>query len=279
MLRPARLCLLLVGAVLVAHRGWAQAFQGAVTLRSIRTSAASLTEDEQLAPDKVFGVPLEQILSKARAGELRVEAETTVIELKGSRMRSRTSAMLGANEMYVLADLQTGVFRSVAPSQRLYTEWTAADLKKMVAEMKKLASDSGATEPAGAALKFEQLGTTKVVAGLRCTGYRYTSGSTTGMGWLTKDLADVATAFQRMIDLVPGGEGRGKTNPWAALARFGFPCFAQQLETQEGEGEAGRGGLDYEITELLSVERRPVTDDRFVVPAGFRKMTMPMTPP
>ena len=274
MLRPARLSLLLVGAVLVARPGWAQAFQGTVTLRTIRTNAASLTEDEQLSPDKVFAVPLEQVLAKARAGELRVQAETAALELKGSRMRSRTTTMTGANEMYVIADLQTGVFRSVAPAQRLYTEWTAEDLKKMVAEMKKMASEGGAAESAEAAsLKLEPLGSTKIIAGFHCTGYRYTSGGTTGVGWLTKELADVATAFQRMSDLVPGGDGKERSNPWAPLVRYGFPCLAQQVQTHEGE--VG----DYEITELISVERRPVADDRFVVPTGFRKMTMPTSPP
>jgi Domain of unknown function (DUF4412) len=273
MLVHPRLWLLVAAAVPMAQPGSTQAFQGVVTLRTIRTQAASLTEDEQPSPDKVLAVPLEQILAKGRAGELTLETETMVFELRGSKVRSSSTAPSGLAEMYGIGDLQTGVFRFISPSQRIYTEWTREDLNKMMADTKKMAAagDSSAAPPAETAtLKLEPLGATKTIAGFHCTGYRYSRGTTVGIAWLTKDLADVTSAFLRMSEFTPGGDSKGRANPLAPFARLGFPCLTQQLET-----EAAGGGHDYEVTELVSVDRRAPADDRFSVPAGYRKMTFP----
>ena len=266
-----RVCFLLVGAATVARPSSTQAFQGVVTLRTIRAHAADLAEDEQANADKILAIPVEQILAKVRSGELTARTDTLVFELKGSKARSGTTARAGSHEMYSVGDFQTGVFRVVVPEQRAYSEFTREDLKKMMEGLKKAANEVGAADPtAASAIKVEPLGATKTIAGFRCTSYRWTSGGTVGIAWLTKDLMDAASAFVRMGELTPGGEAKGGANPWAPFAKFGFPCLTQQLETEEGGTPSG-----YEISELVSVDRRAPADDRFVVPAGFRKMTVP----
>lgn len=269
MLRPAHLCLLLGAAVPFARPASPQGFQGVVTERHLRIRTADLMGEgegeEQPSPEKVLAMPIEPILAKVRAGALETHGDTSTLELKGTRMRASTTALKGEASSYWISDSRTGVFWSVSPSQRVYTEMTPEDFKKLRGD------DSAAQGTTEAPPKLEPLGTTKAIAGFRCAGYRYTSDGESSIAWLSKDLADVATAYQRMAALWMSTAGaKGAANPLTVLTRLGFPCLVQSLETHEGEP-----GATYSVTELLSVERKALPDDRFVLPAGFRKMALP----
>ena len=82
--------------------------------------------------------------------------------------------------------------------------------------------------------------------------------------WVSKDNADLVTAFAALMERVSAMSMEEDGFDVSALvAEYGYPVLTQKLSYDT-----------YDIEETLSVEPQSVSDDLFVTPAGFRKMTM-----
>ena len=53
---------------------------------------------------------------------------------------------------------------------------------------------------------------------------------------------------------------------WVIVAQHGFPVLGQALPHSTSS--------KYEVEEVVSVERQPVSDDLFTTPAGFQKRAL-----
>ncbi|MDH3290690.1 MAG: DUF4412 domain-containing protein [Gemmatimonadota bacterium] len=245
-------------AVPAAH---AQEFEGTVTMREIAVEAEPLIERMGGDRERLFALSVERLLEEAQEAGIDVADYAVTYYMKGSMLRSTTSAMPGEGESYVLVDYAKGIYRLVQPEQRLYVEWTAdsADVPPVELDDETVSEESEA--------RIEPIGETRIINGIRCTGYRSTDETgTVAVAWLTADLEDLKASFTRLAELSESmGDEEGNA-PVDRMLQYGFPVLTMALE---GDWEP-----EFSVAQLVSVERTPLSDDLFEPPAGFMKISM-----
>lgn len=268
MARPLHLLALLAATALPAPLG-AQAFEGTLRMRSVTIDATPLLERYSNDPEKLIAAPWERILAAARDAGAQVEEDTALYHIKGSRLRMSGAGM--AESSYMVTDHQTGTMMIVQPEQRSYIEWTRADMQQMMEEMRAMAPDSGETAPA----ELEPLGTTRDVRGRRCAEYKVSDEQSITIACVTRDLAALATLFQKLGETMMDPTGEEGKNQLTELTRHGFPLLVRELTT---EGDEQTLSAEYEINELISLDRGALPESLFTPPPGFRKTTLPGSP-
>jgi hypothetical protein len=251
----------------------AQGFEGVIRTRTISVQATALERLGATTPEQVFALPIERILAlKSRPAEDTLEdavVEVTVhdeavLSIKGTMIRT---AMKGGTDApdttwsWIL-DLERGTWLVLQPSRRRYAE---------------IASDD---EPAGRqpkatraapANRARPLGDTRTIAGVRAAGYEVRSEFEIARGWMAtqQDLAGIVRAFQKLASMwEEPADPDEEPDAEDLLLAHGFPMLRQTLEVQEGQPGA------YEIEETVEVERRAMPAGLFVVPTGYRKVSL-----
>jgi len=241
---------LLALIALYATAAPAQQFEGVFMTKTLRLSSDVVTEqagdDAARALDKLSTLASDQLL------RLGAEVDSQQTQVKGGRMRSAMGDMPGMGGGYVVIDVGTGMMRLVNPAQRSYSEFSIRGTGQ---------SRPGEGEDEEE-LKVEPLGRTQVIGTLRCTGYRVTEGEDVSIAWMTSDPAfkQLFEAYMQMAGDDDPSVGRAR----ALLARYGYPVMTQRLD-EDG---------DYRV-EVWSLERRPMADSLFAIPAGFTKQAVP----
>ena len=274
----------------------AQTFEGVIKQRSLDLQDESLydlvyagADDEpefdgqadwfRYVAAKLFDVPIDEL-----PGE---DAAEITVHIRGHMLRYDQ----GFGPGYVITDLSTGTTRLVDPSSRSYVEITAEDTKaaagaaeaaarqaeEMMGSMGLDPANPDAADEEGVhfAPKTQALGLTETVNGFSATAYAAEAGSEIGRGWCTESQQGVREALEHLGDQVSsfGGEEDAPSDSDGPvvedlICKTGLPVRTQILRFGEW------GGLAYSVTEILSVERTPQSDDVFAVPAGFTKKSM-----
>lgn len=230
---------------------------------------------------RLFEVPLDELPEG--------DASALTLRIRGSLVRYDQEWGPG----YVVIDLSTGTTRIVDPSSRSYIEYTAEDAKAaaeaadaatreaegMMSTMGLDPADAGGADGEEEGVHFtpktRARGLTETVNGFSASAYEAEAGNEIGRGWCTQDQQGIREALEHLGDQTAalGGDDddpSGSDGPVLEdlICEKGLPVRTQILTLGTG------GGLAYSVTEILSVERTPLPDDVFEVPAGFTKKSM-----
>jgi hypothetical protein len=204
---------------------------------------------------------VERLLEEAQETGVEVADYTVTYYMKRSMLRSTAPGMGADTEGYVLVDYENGVYRLVQPDQRLYVEWATDPDEAQHLELE------GEIPDEASEARIEPLGESRVINGIRCSGYRSSDESgTVAVAWLTTDLEDLKASFVRLAQLSESMGDEEEDAPVDRMLRYGFPVLTIALE---GDWE-----LEFSVAELVSIERSPLSDDLFEPPAGFTKISM-----
>jgi hypothetical protein len=257
-MRMRTLSSLLAAALLTLPSvAFAQAFEGIVKQRTISVERFALEDEGFNVSEALFDVPLERILALREDLETsgRMTVEETQTYIKGNVIRTDMETEEGP--AYVTMDLEQGIIRMFQPEEKMYIEWTKADMERMKAMMPDMGGGTEEPEP-------RETGQSRTINGMRCVEYAVETDDATTRVWVSRDNAQLVTAFAALLEGIEAmGMGEDETDASALVAKYGFPVLVLQL-----------GNDTYEIEETLSVDRQSVSDDLFTPPAGFTKMTM-----
>lgn len=240
----------------------AQQFEGIIKQRSITVSMGVLEERGFDVSEAMFDVPVERLL--ALQDELRPEDMTVTDEeiyIKGNMFRVGASDMEG--EAYVIVDMDQGIWWMVQTDKQMYMKMTAADLDRMRGMMAGMGPKDEGGKP-----EARQTGLTRTINGMASKAYDVDTEDGTTRVWVSQDDDDLFSAFTRFADTMRqmtfmGDDG---LDPSMIVAQHGFPMLVQELPHHTY-------GM-YQVEEVVSIERRQLSDDLFTVPADFQKRTM-----
>jgi len=226
-----------------------------------------MEQAEEFDLNKVFSIPMAQVLQFAEDWPDDVELEHLTYHIKGTMMRVDG----GDDEMpgYALLDFGTGTFRLVQPRERMYLEMTKEDYEQMMA----LTPDAQKDEESDRARsEVRPMGESKQINGMPSSAFEITSEDSRTVAWVTAELKDVVEVF---LELQARMESMGMFDAEdedaeviLLVAEHGFPVLEQTLKTYEGYGG------QYEISEVLSIERKTLSADMFAVQPDWERRSI-----
>jgi len=222
-------------------------------------------EGEEFDATGIFDLSIAEIIQAApELGDVEIEA--LIYHFKGTVMRVDGGI---EEEMpgYAILDFGAGSFSLVNPAERLVLEMTREDFE----QMKEILGEEEMAEPRTAP-QVRPLGRTKQISGMRCVAFEIRSEEETIIAWVTKDLSDLVEVFRelesRMRSMGMFAEDDEGTEVFMLLADHGFPVVQQTL-TRYPWGE-----YSYDISAVISVERRRLADDMFAIPEGYERRSI-----
>lgn len=190
--------------------------------------------------------------------------------IKGQRARVETNlAQGGTTTAIVLMDLSAGTQTMLIPQQKTYMTLDLNDEKfKGMAER---IGKSAANQP----MKITSTGKTETVAGQACEHWVMDNGQqqtdmcfAKGLGFFGNS-GQLNSMLSQLKNLPFGNQAKTMLDANPEFARFAaegaFPLKIAQIEN----------GQTKPIMEVTSVERRPLDDALFSVPADYKKMNLP----
>lgn len=165
--------------------------------------------------------------------------------VKGDLVRMEFERAPGMT-MAMIFDTKSGVASMLMPDNKMYMELNLKDMPR--------------SEPAGTP-EFRKTGKTEKILGYACEQIVITQGDIEAEMWATKGLGRFAS---------PAFTGQSNSPALKKIddelvSKGYFPL--KMVTKQAGEGEARM--------EALSVTRKSLSKDLFVIPAGYTKMQMP----
>jgi len=249
----------------------AQEFEGVITTRQVTLGDRALSmlldpddfEAERIDYRAVFALPMDRILELAGQSDSDISVDSLIYSMKGTQLR--VSGDFG-DEMpgYAILDFGEGTFRLVQPAEKMYLELTREDFETYKAMTPE-------PEPSTLSLQARPTGETKEINGMQCSAYEIESDASITLAWVTPELEDLVGAFVEfeskmkemgMFDVEDDSE------IFAVVAEHGFPIMEQTFLT------FGNYAVEYEIMEILNVERKPLAADYFTVPSDYKKLSI-----
>ncbi|MGD2218191.1 MAG: DUF4412 domain-containing protein [Gemmatimonadales bacterium] len=258
----------LLAALAIPGLTWAQGFEGTIETRAASLDEAALKyllgpagEGDEFDASGIFEVPIARIIQEAP--ELGgVEVELLTYYFKGTKMRV-DGGIEQESPGYAILDFGAGSFALVNPAERMVLEMTSEDFEEMK-EMRAAEEVEPRAEP-----QVRPLGRSREIIGMRAAAFEIKSGQKTTVAWVTKDLSDLVDVFleleSRMKSMGMFEENDEDTEVFLLLADHGFPVLEQTL-TRYSWGE-----YSYDISAVISVERKPLADDLFAIPDGYER--------
>jgi len=226
-----------------------------------------------------------------RAGVVAVTengSERSILSVEGSRLRIETVA--GGSTRVLVFDAAARKLTSIDPQARVFGEMTEADARVLSTKMREELDRAKAlmtpekraeiearlsTGPAAPEVRYLPTGKSQTIAGILCAGYEEVAGGERQsegcyIPWEAglvsrQDLEPLARLGEFLALLYSGVRG---PLPAGGLTREiarspGFPASRTPL---------GRDGQRGEEERLVRLERKPVPDSEFAVPAGFTRI-------
>ena len=249
----------------------AQDFEGVITTRQVTLGDRALSmlldpddfEAEQIDHRAVFALPMDRIFEFAVQSDSDISIDSLIYSMKGTQLR--VSGDFG-DEMpgYAILDFDEGTFRLVQPAEKMYLELTREDFETYTAMMPE-------PEPATLSLQARPTGETKEINGMQCRAYEIETDASITLAWVTPELEDLVGAFvefeSKMKEMGMFDE-EDDSEIFSVVAEHGFPVMEQTFMT------FGSYAVEYEIMEILNVERKPLPADYFAVPSDFKRLSI-----
>jgi hypothetical protein len=232
----------------------AQSFEGVISQRTIRVSLGALADQGFDVSEALFDIPIDEILAlRSRlegAGDMTVTDEEIVI--KGHLIRTDASDEEGPG--YATMDLQAGVVRIVRPEGGMFIEMTQADID----ELSGFTGDLDAEEP-----EIVETGLSRTINGMSATAYDVVTQDEPMRIWVSGDDPELVAAFKDFSERISMMSMGDAPDPTMTAAQYGVPVLVQTLDYDA-----------YYIEEIVSVDRRSVSEAVFDPPAGLQRMTI-----
>lgn len=211
------------------------------------------------------------ITSKMNTGGQPMEIKYAI---KGSRTRIETQLAAGGSQMgAVLMDFASGTQTMLIPQMKTYTtmNWNEEGGIKKMAE--KMAEKAGS----GDSFKATPTGKTETIAGHTCTH------------WILGDKQDTDACLAQGLGYFGGGSDSGglfdqlRSFALGDKAKAALQSNPEFLKFVEGgvfplKLATIENGQTRTIMEVTSVERKPLDDSLFAIPADYKKMEIPGMP-
>ncbi|MGD2152653.1 MAG: DUF4412 domain-containing protein [Gemmatimonadales bacterium] len=273
-MRPHRIltAAALLAALALPGLTWAQGFEGTIESRAASLDQEALMyllgpagEGEEFDATGIFDVSIAQIIEAApELGEVEVQALT--YHFKGTMMRV-DGGLSDEVPAYAILDFGAGYFAVVNPADRMVLELTSEDFEEMRAMLGEVEQAEPRARP-----QVRPLGRTKEISGMSAVAFEIKSERKTTVAWVTNELSDVVNVFleleSRMKSMGMFEEGDEDTEVFMLLAEHGFPLLEQKLTRYHS------GRYSYDISAVISVERKPLPDDLFAIPEGYERHNM-----
>lgn len=211
------------------------------------------------------------ITSKMTTGSQQMEIRYAV---KGSRSRIETQLAAGGAQMgAVLIDFAAGSQTMLIPQMKTYTTFNWNEEGGVKNVMEKMAENSGS----GNYFNATSNGKTETVAGHTCTHWILGDKQDTdaclakGLGYFGGG-SDSGGVFDKLRNIALGDKTKAALQANPEFLKFVeggvFPLKLAVIEN----------GQSRTIMEVTSVERKPLDDSVFAIPADFKKMEIPGMP-
>ena len=254
------LLLLSLAAPLAAQgfEGTMKQLQVTVMPQGVATLAGAATDPAQI---------LEAVAAKVKGADASlVMTQDMTVAVKGARMRVDGMGGGMGPGAYSIMDGGASMIYMVAPQMKQIMFLSGTDAPAFA---QKMVERMGMPPAASTAPVTTDLGV-KQVAGVQAHGYKLVTPDGVCIVWVDPALKDVFAPFkdfqQKMSGLNPG---TGQLQ--AAMGALGFPILAQMVV--KAPPMMGQGWL-YSETTISQVQKAPVGDDLFVLPADFTKQDM-----
>jgi hypothetical protein len=294
---------LLAGAFLLLPAALlAQGFEGVVEQRSFELQGEALnplldavegdeeyeydetaeepTEEDELRDfmalvDKLLALPLDQVRAVVPSDDAvgTSSSDAMTLYLKGTKVRAEIGG-LGGFGYFLMSAEKTG-FTLVNPQQKFYVEYTPEAMDEALREMGLDPSDSGPTaEKPEKQARIRSLGVTKEINGVRADAYRVEGDGVVIVGWVTDEYGDLRRTMEKLVEQLQrmSPEDESDADAEDLLWEKGVPVLVQKIEWSKSWDMFGVDS--YEVTEVVSVERKSLSGDLFKVPAGYTKKTL-----
>ena len=191
--------------------------------------------------------------------------------IKGTRTRIETQLSRGGLQMgAMLMDLSTGTQTMLMPQTKTYIDMNLAEMAGKMA--KEVGKDSSGDFP-----KVTSTGKTETIAGFTCQHWLVGDEQNMdicmakGLGYFGGG-GQSGGIFDQLKNLALGEKIKSQIAANPEFAKFveggAFPLKMAQVEN----------GQSKTIMEVTSVERKPLDDSLFTVPADYKKMEIPGLP-
>lgn len=181
--------------------------------------------------------------------------------VKGDKMRVDPTS-----EMSMIVDVKTGDMINLMHSQKAYLKISGDMAKSMMEQMKQGQSATAAAKP-----DLKPTGKKETINGYACDEYAGTMNGMKLSFMLTKALPNYESALKQLADSAKNGPLAQQTQ--AMGMDFGtLPGFPLRTSMD-------MGGQKMTST-VTNVSTAPLPDSEFVLPAGYKEISMPsLTPP
>lgn len=189
------------------------------------------------------------------------------VSVKAAKMRMDGLGGAMGPGMYMIMDAGAGMIYQVAPAQKQIMTLSAAEAPLVA---KRMAEQMGVTPPANAAPPTTTDLGTKTVDGVLLHGYRIATADGVGIVWVDpamKNAFDAFRDFQEKMAAMNPGSGQMQS----AMMALGFPVVTEFVT--KAPAMLGQGFV-YTRIEVSAVQKQPVADDVFALPADFTKVSM-----
>jgi uncharacterized protein DUF4412 len=262
--------LLLPLALATPWRAVAQVFEGVVKQRVITvlpSGVEALLGGPGQDPSKLFDIPLNK-LTELDTSKLRVHNVT--ISVKGNRMRTDGAATGGPfRGGYTIVQADQGVSMMVMPSSKRIVVVTPEDAKSMAQRARQAA---GADTARADQPQSTDLGA-RTINGFAARGVRVSTPTGSAIVWASSELGP---SFARFRDVQAGLRAMAPADVIAMLNAadaIGYPILLQHV-IRVPRSRGGGEGYIYTITEVTGIDRAPVSDELFTLPADYTQVTM-----
>ncbi len=260
---PALLSLALAAPAALA----AQGFEGTLKQTHITVmpqGVAALAGADATDPAKILDALGEKVKG---ADPSYLTTQDVTVTVKGTKMRMDGIAGAMGAGAYALMDVGAGMVYQVMPAQKQIMTISAAEAPAVA---KKLAEQMGIPPAASTAPPTTTDLGVKTIDGVQAHGYRVTTADGVGYVWVDpamKGAFDAFKDFQQKMSALNPGTGQLQ----AALQDLGFPVLLEFVS--KAPPMLGQGFL-YSHIEVSQVQKQPVADDVFTLPADFTKVSL-----
>lgn len=240
----------------------AQQAEGVLRMRVVTVDPTSTPELDHLSPDELLALPTSRLLAlQTPDGDSLADVELETFTIKGHRIRLDEG---DGSDGYTVMDLDRRSYLAVQTSARVYVEWSGDSADAFYADA------DAASDSADAGLR--ENGRTRTINGFQTAGWEARDEDGITVAWLSSrptNLSQFFTELARATRTPAGEDGEGPDAVMTGLTRHGFPVMIQTLEMAGGKPVGA-----YVVEEVLSWDPRPVSDDLFGIPAGYRRGTV-----
>jgi hypothetical protein len=285
--------LLLISALFyVAHPVTvaAQTFEGTVRQRTAMVPPAALSRwiaaDVPFATiaQRVFAAPIDSLLPPGEVERMRSPDGSMVMEqvwhFKDGKMRMdmQIPGMPAEMGFFSIMDPQRGEIVMVMPMLKQVMRLPNAQLDSMQRHNTNQARKLGVS----ASMQPRRIGT-QIINGMQAVGYEMHDTAFVARLWMAEELRDVGEALRSVAERMRGMAGTGAPgmmdDPMSLIGQPGLPLRIQSLMRVSPEQAQTMGpGYMYTVMEVVSIERKTLSDTLFRVPQDYTEMKRPQLP-